>query len=171
MESLHSVVQIILYVVMALTVLAAVGVVLLSNIFYAALALVAVLIGTAGIYLALHADFIALVQILLYVGAVMTLLIFGIMLTQRFGEKSVVQRNQLTGPALLGGVIFFGVLVQRLLKTPWPIKPEAATLVTDTRALGDAFLGQYVFPFEVISVILIVAMIGAIIIAKKDPAS
>lgn len=166
MEPLHSIVQIGVYVLMAVTVLAAIGAVTLPNIFHAALSLMVALVGTAGIYISLHAEFLAVVQILLYVGAVMTLVVFSIMMTQGFSDKKVPQQNHLSIPAFTSLIIFWVLLVGIFRKTPWPEHPAPAMPVT-VADLGKSLLTHYAFPFEVISVFLIAAMIGAIIIAKK----
>lgn len=155
------------YAVMALSLVAAVGVVTLPNIFRSALCLVATLLGVAVLYLALQAEFIAVVQILLYVGAVMTVVIFAIMLTYRIGDQTIPQKNRQSLPALAALVLFVALVGSLLLKTPWPYVP-APTYRIDTLALGRALLGEYVFPFEVVSVVLIAALIGAVVIARKD---
>lgn len=155
------------YGVMALSLVAAVGVVALPNIFRAALCLVGTLLGVAVLYLALQAEFIAVVQILLYVGAVMTLVIFAIMLTQRIGDPTIPQGNKQSLPALAALVLFVGLVGSLLLKAPWSLVPAEGRKI-DTLALGQALLGQYVFPFEVVSLVLIAALIGAIVIARRD---
>lgn len=160
--------NIFIYGVMAASLLAAVGAVTLRGLFHAALCLAIVLIGAAGLFISLHADFLAMVQILIYVGAVMTLVIFAIMLTERFGDRSIKQSNRQVPIAFLGSALFAALLIGLIQTTPWPVKSEAAAHVT-TSDLGKALLGQYVFPFEVISVILLAALIGAIVIARKDP--
>ena len=83
----------VVYGIMALSVIAAIGVVTLRNLFHAALFLAGVLLGTAGLFISLHADFLAMVQILIYVGAVLTLIIFAIMLTGRISDPSIKQKN------------------------------------------------------------------------------
>ena len=159
-----------LYVMMAVSVVAAIGVVTLRSVFHAALALALTLLGVAGIYIALQAEFLAMVQILIYVGAVMTLVIFAIMLTERLGDKTVRQDNPQSAPAFLGALAFLGMLSWVILKTPWPVTEEAVAKHVSTLDLGKALMGIYVFPFEVISVVLIAALIGAIVIAKRDKA-
>ena len=156
-----------LYLVMGLSLIAAVGVVTLPNIFRAALCLVGTLLGVAVLYIALRAEFIAVVQILLYVGAVMTLVIFAIMLTHRIGDQTISQKNKQSLPALAALLAFVGGVGPLLLKTPWSLA-QPGTAPVDTLALGQALLGEYVFPFEVVSVVLIAALIGAIVIARKD---
>lgn len=155
---------------MAVSVIAAIGVVTLRSIFHAALALAATLVGVAGIYLALQADFLAMVQILLYVGAVMTLVIFAVMLTERLGDKSVIANNRQSPLALAGILVFLLTLLRLISRTAWPLKEEALAARVSAADLGRALMNTYVFPFEVISVILIAALIGAIVMAKKEKA-
>lgn len=169
MPILFLTVQIGVYALMAASLLAALGVMLLPNIFHAALALVFVLLTTAAIFIALQADFLAVVQILLYVGAVMTLVIFAIMLTQRLSDRSVRQHNRLALPSLAGAAVFALYLIRVILGTAWPVRPEHAHPPVSAADLGKALMGPYVFPFEVISVILIAALIGAIVMARRDP--
>lgn len=157
----------ILYILMSVCVMAALGVVLLPNIFYAALCLVGVLIGTAGIYIALHADFLAVVQILIYVGAVMTLVIFAIMLTHSLGSKKGIEHNRLAVPALILSTFFFFFLAKWIDAAPWPIRASALAIVS-TQKIGEAFMQTYIFPFEVISVVLIAALVGAVVIARRE---
>lgn len=156
---------------MAFSVLAAILAVTVRNLFHAALCFAAVLIGIAGVFLSLHADFLAMVQILIYVGAVMTLVIFAIMLTERFGDNSSPQNNSLTlaafGLAIVSLIAFSTISV----KTRWPIQENAGALHLSVGELAYALLNTYVLPFEVISVLLITTLIGAVIIAKKDRVS
>src|SRR3990167_6418117 len=129
-----------IYLLMAASLLAAVGVVTFRNIFHSALALAGTLLGVAGIYLALRADFLAVVQILLYVGAVMTLILFAIMLTHRLRSQTVPQANKQSGPALAGLLILAGLLSSLFLKTNWPVS-EAALAPVTVLALAKALLG------------------------------
>ncbi len=167
MDILQTIVKFGIYTIMAVSVLAAFGAVMLRNIFHASLALIVALIGTAGIFIALHAEFLAVVQILLYVGAVMTLVIFSIMMTEGLSDKSVPQRNNLALPALIAVLIFWAVLAGLIIQTPWVYR-LASPLTVTMLDLGKSLLNQYVFPFEVISVFLVAALIGAIVIAKKE---
>lgn len=158
--------KIFVYGILLTSLAAALGVVLFRNIFHSALCLVATLIGVAALYLALQAEFIAVVQILLYVGAVMTLVIFAIMLTQRIADPNIPRTNKQSVPAFLGLVLFVFLLVSLFLKTDWPA--AANPVQVDTFALGKALLGTYVFPFEVVSIVLIAGLIGAVVVARKD---
>lgn len=160
-----------IYSILCLSLAAALGVVLLPNIFHAALCLVGTLIGVAALYIALQAEFIAVVQILLYVGAVMTVVIFAIMLTQRIADRTIPQTNKQSLPAVAAIGAFVAIVGSHLLKMDWS-KAGWAGLVHSTRVsvldLGKALLGEYVFPFEVISVVLIAALVGAVVVARKD---
>ena len=151
---------------LALSLVGALGTVLFPNIFHAALCLVGTLVGIAALYLALQAEFIAVVQILLYVGAVMTLIIFAIMLTQRIANQNVPSKNNQSLPAAAALIGFVALVSSMILKTPWAHVENPVRV--DTLALGKALLGDYVFPFEIVSIVLIAALIGAVTIARKD---
>lgn len=171
MEILTLGVQLGVYSLMALVLTAALAVVTLRNLFHSALCLAGVLIGTAIIYVGLRAEFLAMVQILLYVGAVMTLIIFAIMLTEHLGEKTIRQNNRQSPIAIICLLGFITVLSVVMIRTPWHITSKTLHATTSVFSLGKALMGQYVFPFEVISVILVAALIGAVVIAKKDSPS
>ncbi len=167
METLVVIAKAGVYLVMAVSVLAALSAVCLKNIFHAALGLMVALLGIAGLYLALQADFLAVIQILLYVGAVVTLIIFSIMMTEQLGQPAQVSKNKLGLPALAACGLLTAGLVYLALRTPWPVRAGGNAAVS-TLDLGVALMGPYVFPFEVISVFLIAALVGAIVIAKKE---
>ena len=171
MDPLYLIVKIGIYVLMALGVAGAIATVTVRNLFHAALAFAFTLITIAGIYLALKADFLAVVQILIYVAAVMTLVIFVVMLTERFGDKSIAQINSLSLPAFGFAVIGFVAFARVVTKTAWPVRAEGVGAYVSVYDLGVALMTTYAFPFEIISVILIAALIGAVLIAKKDKAS
>ena len=156
------------YAVMAVILIFALGVVTLRNLFHCALCLAAALIGTAIIYIVLRAEYLAVIQILLYVGAVVTLVIFAIMLTEHIAQKTVRQNNSQSPFAITGLLGFVALLAGVILKTPWPVTETALKAKVSVMGLGKALMGAYVFPFEVISIILIAALIGTVVIAKKD---
>ena len=156
------------YVVMAFVLIFALGIVTLRNLFHCALCLAAALIGTAVLYVVFRAEYLAAIQILLYVGAVVTLVIFAIMLTEHIAQKTVRQNNSQSPLAIAGLLGFVVLLAGVILKTPWPVTQAALKAKVSVMALGQALMGAYVFPFEVISIILIAALIGTVVIAKKD---
>jgi NADH-quinone oxidoreductase subunit J len=135
------------------------------NLFHAAIFLAFTLIGVAIVYLFLRAEFLAGIQILLYIGAIMTLIIFAIMLTSRIGDPQMPQSNRQGIPVLiaLGAAAIF--LVSMILKISWN---TLAIQKTNALELGKTLMGEFVFPFELVSLVLLVAMIGAIVIARSD---
>ena len=154
------------YAVLAGVLVTAVLTVTVRSLFHAAIFLTFTLLGVAVVYFFLQAEFLAGVQILLYVGAIMTLVIFAIMLTARIGDPSIPQSNHQRIPVLLAIVLLAFSLIPAILRTPWKIVPAIRT--TNAVEIGKAFMGEFVFPFEVVSLVLLVALIGAIVTARSD---
>ncbi len=154
------------YVVAAGTLAGACAAVSARNLFRAALGLAVALFGIALLYLYLEAEFLAVVQILVYVGAILTLLVFGVMLTTRIADPAVPRWNRQAAPAFaLTAVLGFG-LAHLLFHAPWSVCPEAVpAALTET---ANTLLTAYLLPFEVLSVLLLGAMAGALYIAKKE---
>lgn len=143
----------------------AAGVAFLRNILHAALALLGALIGVAGLYLYLGADFLGMTQLLVYVGGILVVLLFAILLTNRIGEVRLTNPTVGLGvPAVLGLLATAG-LGFVALRTAFPRTPAVAT--PTTLRLGDAFLREYLFLFELASVILLVALVGALVLARR----
>jgi len=156
----------IFYLLAAFTVWAAAVVVLGRNIVRAAVALIFSFCGVAGLYLLLEADFLAAVQVLIYVGGITILLLFAIMLTTRIAGGTRVVNDQM----LLGGVVGLGLLAGLVYAVGRGI-PGIATappLPETTPFLGRALLTTYALPFEAVSILLLAALVGAIILARKD---
>lgn len=170
MSDLNIVLRAGIYALMLVSIIGAIASVTLKNLFHSALALAGALIGVAGIYIGLHAEFLAMIQILVYVGAVMTIVIFAIMLTERAGSGPVKQNNRQSLPALVVTVLFLICLFKMIYHTAWPVKPaaELAHHTSNLFQIGNALLTSYVFPFEVIGILLTAALVGAIVIARKD---
>lgn len=153
-----------------LMVVAALGVVLLSNVVYSAFLLGGVFLSISGLYILLNADFVAAAQILIYVGAVNVLILFAIMLVnkredfQDNGWRWV--RQGATALVCLG---IFALLGTMALMTPWPLSTESPALVENTLiAIGEHLFSDFLLPFELASVLLLMAMVGAIILARRD---
>jgi len=160
-------VQIVVFVICSLITLgAALAVVTSKNLFHSALFLVLSFVGVAALYVLLEAPFLAAVQILVYVGAIAVLIVFAIMLTRRLMAKDLVQRNTQWGWSALGAVLFFVALGLILLQVNWPVV-EAAVPEETISILGQDLMGTYLVPFEVASVLLLVALVGSIIIARE----
>jgi NADH:ubiquinone oxidoreductase subunit 6 (subunit J) len=134
---------------------------------HAVLALILSFIGVAGLFVTLSADFIAVAQVLIYAGAIGVLTIFAIMLTPRAARENA--NSTLFWPAMLLGVLIFGVITFSVLSTAWPVGERAGFGFTATD-IGAALLSQYALPFEVVSVVLLAALIGAIVIVRSDEA-
>jgi NAD(P)H-quinone oxidoreductase subunit 6 len=157
----------IFYIVAAFTVWAAGVVVLGKNIVRAAVALIFSFCGMAALYVLLDAEFLAAVQVLIYVGGITILLLFAIMLTSRIsatGVRVVNDQVLLSAIAAIGlcvGLVYAATRGIDAVATP-PQLPETAPF------LGRALLTTYALPFEVVSVLLLAAMVGAIVLARKE---
>jgi NADH-quinone oxidoreductase subunit J len=147
--------------------MAAIRVVTTKNVVHAALYLVVVLAGVAAQYILLAAEFIAVVQVLIYIGAVIVLFLFGIMLTRAPMRGSSDLDNDQRWPAAIVSLFLAGVLGAILLDGYGDAKVEPDTVVRSA-AIGDSIFRDYVVPFEVISMLLLAALIGAIVIARRD---
>ena len=147
---------------------AALGVVLLDNIVYSAFLLGGVFASIAGIYLLLNADFVASAQLLIYVGAVNVLILFAIMLVNKRQNfvpfPSAGLRKVLTAVVSLG---LFALLSTMVLTTPWS---HSTAIPTDNSivVIGLHFFSDFLLPFEVVSILLLMAMVGAIILARRE---
>lgn len=135
------------------------------NVIYSTVALLGTFLGIAGMYIQLSADFLAAVQILVYVGGTLTLILFAVMLTARI--DNIQTSNTSRGRWLAGIVIAFVLYVLGIVanQTSWPAIARDAT--PSTAKLGHAFLSEYMLPFELASVVLLGAMIGAVVIARR----
>jgi NADH-quinone oxidoreductase subunit J len=147
----------------------AIAVVTARNVVHAALYLVVTLLSVGGVYLLLGAEFVAWVQILIYVGAIVILFLFGLMLTKAPIGRDVLDNQQRWLGALVGLGVFVGLVY--LIQTAFPLQDAVAgARVYDgsTGVVGDALFRHYVLPFEAISFLLLAALIGAIVLARKD---
>jgi NADH:ubiquinone oxidoreductase subunit 6 (subunit J) len=151
------------YVAGALTLGGALGVVLTRNIVYAAFALLVTLMGVAGVFLIAFAEFLALVQVLIYGGAIIIVILFALMLT-RLREFHGRMENPQWLVAAMAAVLLFGVIAAALVSRSIPANLVATS--PDIRELGQTLFTQWAVPFEIASVLLLVALIGAIVIAR-----
>ena len=163
--------DILFYVFAFLTLLC--GVLVIANPFSrnpvtSAMFLVLTIISMAGLFVLLHAFFLAAVQILVYAGAVMVLFLFVIMLLDLKEEE----RRKIKMFGLIAGLVFVGAIVTIFVKSILTAQPganlSAPMLEGETAALGKLLFTQYLLPFEVVSVLLLVAMMGVILLSKKD---
>jgi NADH-quinone oxidoreductase subunit J len=155
------------FILLSLVTLGAAAMVVTSHsLFRSALWLILAFFGIAGIFILLNAEFLAVVQVLVYIGAISTLIIFAIMLSRNAIDTKGQRFNEQWGAVAGFAVLLFVVLLAIVVRVPWPDAAQSAPLEAIVR-LGEAFVGPYVVPFEVASVLLVVAMIGAIIIARE----
>lgn len=161
------------YLIAAVMVASAVAVVTTKNVVHAAVYLVVVFAGVAATYLLLAAEFVAVTQILLYIGAIMVLMLFGIMLTRaRIGREIDLTHDHwyvgLVTAVLLVGVTGYA-LVEAFGDDPLPADLRVDQVAGSNAAtISDTVFSQYLVPFEVVSVLLLAALVGAIVIARKD---
>ena len=147
----------------------ALGAVLARDLVRAVMAFGVALVGIAGVYGLLQAPYLAAVQLLVYVGGVVTVVIFGVLLTRRPTDDKVTIARGRVWPAAIAAVGFAVPVALVVLGLP---APAAAPTVESTASLGYRFVGEHLVAFEVISAVLLVAMIGAIVLARRvDPGS
>jgi len=147
---------------------AAVRVVTTRNVVHAALYLVGTLMGAAAIYVLLFAEFVAWVQVLVYVGAIVVLMLFGLMLTRAPIGSADFDNDQRPLAALCAAAVFAvtsWVMVDAFKGQEISFAREAGTL---TRSVGEVIFSAYVLPFEVVSVLLLAALVGSVVIARRD---
>ncbi|MBT2605875.1 NADH-quinone oxidoreductase subunit J [Peribacillus frigoritolerans] len=139
----------------------------LTKVVHMVIALVFTFLGIAGIYMLLSAEFVAIVQILIYSGAITIVMLFGIMLTKH-QENDAPAKGGWGNFSLLAAIAGFAVAVYLgIYNLDIPVQPTALH-EENTRQIGIELFSKYVIPFEVMSVLLLVALVGAIVLAKKD---
>jgi NADH:ubiquinone oxidoreductase subunit 6 (subunit J) len=145
----------------------ALAVVLTKNLFHSVLYLALSLTATAGVFLALDAEFLAAVQLLLYAGGVVTIVVFAIVVTERLVGERITQ----TSRSLLAGLVLAGALLLGLLRflrdADLPVE-RPAIAVDVTRAIGQVLLTEFVLPFELLAVLLLVGLLGALYFARPE---
>ena len=157
---------IVFYVFASITLASAAVVVLARSLIYNAFALLFTFFGVAGLYVLLGADFIAATQLLVYVGGILVLLLFGVMLTHKLYDLDLRSGVTQFFPGLIVSAGLFGVLVVTFRRTQWAGGAGRAPRAT-TREIGRLFMGEYILPFEAASVLLLVALIGAAMIVRR----
>jgi NAD(P)H-quinone oxidoreductase subunit 6 len=155
------------YLIALITVVSA-GIVAFSrNIIYSAFSLLGTFMGVAGLYIFLGADFVAAVQVLIYVGGILVLILFAVMLTHRITDVEITNRAAGRIPALIIVGVFLYLLIQTVKETPWAKAREVVYAATAAK-IGDLFLSTYLLPFELASLVLLGAMIGAVVLSRKE---
>ena len=155
------------WILAAITVGAALGVAAVRNLIHSVALLIVTFAGVAGLYITLSADFIAVVQILIYIGAIVILILFAIVLTPRAGRLN--QEGFMLLPAMVLAVLVAGTMIFVAFDTNWAISDREGFEETAT-AIGDLLLDKYALPFEIASVLLLSAIIGAILLVRPEGA-
>lgn len=137
------------------------------NIVHSAFSLMFTLFGVAGIYVLLGADFLSVVQLLVYVGGILILMIFGVMMTNEITNVEIKTGTTQMVPAIIGVGLFAGALTSMMLRTGWNSQPSE-NMDTTTYAIGRLLLTEYVLIFELLGMLLLIALIGAASVARKD---
>ena len=158
--------EIAFWILAVISVVAALGVIVLRDVFRTALLLIVCFLAVAGIFVTLSADFLAVVQVLIYVGGISILIILAIMLTREVQRGS--PSNRLRWPALVVAVIFFGVMAFALLGSPWQLSGLSPQMPTTT-ALGGKLFGEggFILAVEIAAVLLLAAILGAIVLVRE----
>ncbi len=168
-DLLHS---LIFYIVAVIVLASAAFTAFASNLVHAAFSLLFTFFGVACLYLLLGADFVGISQVLIYVGGILVLLLFGVMFTSNLAGVAVKQVLQLRW-----GIAFLVVLILALMPmiyyTPWLEMPDPGSKVIESTVtpIGVFLLTKYLLPFEIASLLLLVALIGAVVIARGEPKS
>jgi len=157
---------ILFYVLALIIVVSAVMVVFNKNVVHSAFSLFFTLFAISGIYVLLKADFIALTQIMVYVGGILILLIFGVMMTTKVTNVELKTKNLNTIPSLVFSIGIVTILIFVIFSTKWNIRMGLESEETITQ-IGIMLLSKYLLPFEIASIVLLVALIGSAMFARR----
>ena len=145
----------------------ALAVVLSKNLFHSVLWLALALTGTAGVFLLLEAEFLAAVQLLLYAGGIVTIVVFAIVVTERLVGERITQTNRRITAGAVTSLALIALVVNAISRQPLPT--ARAPLTTDlTRTIGEGVLTRFVLPFELLGVLMLAAMLGAVYFARPE---
>ena len=157
-----------------MTIASAIFILTTRNVLYAAFALLGTFLGVAALYVFAGADFLAMAQIMIYIGGILILILFGIMLTNRIaGHQYLVSSSRNSFFAVTGGITFFGILIIAILKANftsllWIQEARKKVPVNSTlEKIGENLMTDFIFPFEVAAIILMAALMGAAYIASQ----
>ena len=155
------------YLLAAITVGSALGVALSNNVVYSAFALMGTLLGVAAIFVLLGADFLGAVQLLVYVGGILVLTLFAVMLTHRIADVHVSNRAVGRGAGAIVTLAVLGWMIHVARGAAWVVKDPQAPAPT-IYGIGDALLTRFALPFEIASIVLLAALIGAVVVSRKE---
>ncbi len=157
----------IFFVIAAVTVGSGLVVAFSRNIVHSAFALLGVFAGVFGLYIMLSADFVAIIQLVIYIGGVLILILFAVMLTTKIGEVRI--SNRAMAPALaFVCILSLGALIGKVYAGATWFAHGPEVFSPTTAAIGDTLLGTYLLPFEMISLLLVLVMVGAVVVARRE---
>ena len=162
--------EIVFLVVALLTTVPCLIIVFSRNILYSAFALFFTFLGTSGLYFFLDAEFLAITQVVVYIGGVSVLLLFAIFLTKNIDEirkTNMISRWRMA-LAGLGALALLGSFGYALQGSAWAVQKNSAYPVTTIKGLGDLLLGKYLMPFEIASILLLAVLVGSLVIARRS---
>ncbi|MCL4557816.1 MAG: NADH-quinone oxidoreductase subunit J [Deltaproteobacteria bacterium] len=155
------------YFFAAMTIVSALLVVLLRNIVRSAFSLFFTLFGVAGVYILLGADFVGVAQVLIYIGGVMILIVFGVMLTHNSYSVDMFNRLGTLVMGTVSAIVTFTIVYYSIRQVPWLLSGYKANVPT-TQPIGVQLLTNYLLPFELASVLLVFAMVGAAYLIRSE---
>jgi len=162
-----SIYDLIFYLFAALTIISALMVVSSDNIVRSAFYLLATFFGVSGIYVLLGADFVAVTQIMVYIGGILILLLFGVMLTSNITNVEIKKGTAKILPAVIGIGVLLGALVSVMTRTKWKLQLTEIPQTTSFE-LGKLLITDYVLIFELLGILLLIALIGAASMARRE---
>jgi NADH:ubiquinone oxidoreductase subunit 6 (subunit J) len=157
---------IVFYLLAAYVLASGLGVVRQYNLFHAGISLISCFLGVAGIYITLGAPFLAGMQVLIYAGAISVVLLFAFMLTHDL-MHSKAQFFQ-PAPGLTTSLVLGAVLIATTWNSPWLQGNPGAVAANDVRALGLSYMTTYFMPFQLVALLLLISLMGAVVIARKE---
>jgi NADH-quinone oxidoreductase subunit J len=142
-----------------------------ANLVRAAFSLLFTFFGLAGLYIYLGADFVGISQVIIYVGGILVLLLFGVMFTTNVSGQGTEKQTLQMKWGILFLVVLFLLLIPIAFITPWSVMPDAGSkaLESSVSPIGVGLLTKYLLPFEIASLLLLIALIGAVVIARGEP--
>ncbi|PIQ08599.1 MAG: NADH-quinone oxidoreductase subunit J [Ignavibacteriales bacterium CG18_big_fil_WC_8_21_14_2_50_31_20] len=162
-----SIYDLIFYLFATLTIVSALMVVSSDNIVRSAFYLLATFFGVSGIYVLLGADFVAVTQIMVYIGGILILLLFGVMLTSNITNVEIKKGTAKILPAVIGIGVLLGALVSVMTRTKWKLQLTEIPQTTSFE-LGKLLITDYVLIFELLGILLLIALIGAASMARRE---
>jgi len=145
----------------------ALAVVLSKNLFHSVLWLALALTGTAGVFLLLEAEFLAAVQLLLYAGGIVTIVVFAIVVTERLVGERITQTSRRITAGAVTALALIALVVNAISRQPLPTAREPLS-TNLTRTIGESVLTRFVLPFELLGVLMLAAMLGAVYFARPE---